>query len=348
MQKIRVFDLFAGVGGFRLAIDKLNLKKHEFDHVGHCEIEPKANEFYRKFHKLNDKSWYIDDVKNICSHKNQNGITAPSFDLLLAGFPCQSFSNVGHRRGLIDPRGQLFYEILYLLEYYKPRFFVLENVQKLATIKRGGLLNEMTAALEQTDIGYHLHTWDLLASHYGLPQKRKRLFFCGIRSDAGEKQDVSPPTPIALKDTQYPTAWHLLEKGPVSEAHLIPKKTRKTVLYKNINWAGNVNIDNSIARPITATMAKWHRANQDNYYSETYINGESPNKRPNIDLETERIRRITPLEGFRLQGFPDRAADVASELQLSFSAQYKMIGNAVPVNLAHAVLNTFLEAYLCQ
>jgi DNA (cytosine-5)-methyltransferase 1 len=117
-------------------------------------------------------------------------------------------------------------------------------------------------------------------------------------------------------------------------------------LTKPANWEGDVNIDNPIARPLTATMAKWHRANQDNYFSETYIAGTDPYKRPTVDLETEPIRRITPLEGFRLQGFPDEYAKIASNLGLSYSTQYKLIGNALPVNLAHVVIEHFLNSYL--
>ena len=92
-------------------------------------------------------------------------------------------------------------------------------------------------------------------------------------------------------------------------------------------------------------MSKWHRANQDNYFSTTYINSNEPLKRPNVDLNNEPIRRITPLEGFRIQGFPDEFVDITDELKISFSAQYRLIGNAVPVQLAHRVIKHFLDSY---
>lgn len=182
-----------------------------------------------------------------------------------------------------------------------------------------------------------------MASDYGLPQKRKRIFFCGVRKDISKNIELLAPPTINLQNAQYPTAWHLLEKDEVSSKHFIPDKTRETVLYKNPKWQGDVNIDNPIARPLTASMSKWHRANQDNYYSLSYIRGTDPYMRPKINIDKEPIRRITPLEGFRLQGFPDTFAAVANQIRLSNSAQYRLIGNAVPVELAKNVINHFLK-----
>jgi DNA-methyltransferase (dcm) len=342
---IKYFDLFAGIGGFRCAAENINNKKIKFKHVAFCEIDECAQMFYEKACNMSSVT-KINDARDIKTKKNEKGIKVPKFDMLFAGFPCQSFSNVGYRKGLADERGQLFFNILDILDFYNPKYFVLENVQKLSTIECGNLLDEMKIALQEIGIGYNLHVWDLMASDYGLPQKRNRIFFCGIRKDVANKKEISEPPCIDLSKSKYPTAWHLLEKSSVDEKHYIPQKTRKTVLYKNPNWEGDVNIDNPIARPLTATMAKWHRANQDNYFSETYIRSENPYLRPEVNLDVERIRRITPLEGFRIQGFPDRFVDIATELKISYSAQYRLIGNAVPVDLAQAVIEHFINNYI--
>ena len=341
---IKYFDLFAGIGGFRTAVEGLDKKSFKFKHVAYCEIDKQARGLYDTTQKSKNVQ-VIEDANDIKTNKNQGGIQVNGFDLLFGGFPCQSFSNVGYRKGLNDERGQLFFTILDILEFYNPKYFILENVQKISTINKGDLLEEMTAALKEIGEGYHLHVWDLLASDYGLPQKRRRIFFCGIRKDLGEKKDVLPPSKIDLNKAKYPTAWHLLEKEAVDTKHFIPTKTRNTVLYKNPKWQGNVLIDNAIARPITASMSKWHRANQDNYYSNTYIENGTPFERPVVDLEKEPIRRITPLEGFRLQGFPDSFAEKAIEISLSYSSQYRLIGNAVPVDLAKNVLHHFFNSY---
>jgi len=341
---LKYFDLFAGIGGFRTAVESLCCENYDFKHVAYCEIDKQARELYNKAQKSQGIQ-IIEDAKDIMTNKNKKGIKVEDFDLLFGGFPCQSFSNVGYRKGLNDERGQLFFNILDIIDFYNPKFFVLENVQKLSTINKGSLLDEMKLALEEIGDGYNLHVWDLLASNYGLPQNRRRIFFCGVRKDVSDYIDLSAPPKIQLSKAKYPTAWHLLEKNQVDEKHFIPTKTRNTVLYKNPKWAGNVEIDNAIARPLTASMSKWHRANQDNYYSTSYIKSSNPFERPSINLEVEPIRRITPLEGFRLQGFPDYFSEEAAKINLPYSSQYRLIGNAVPVDLAKNVINHFLKSY---
>lgn len=344
-ETIRYFDCFAGIGGFHVGARTIKSTRYQFVHSSYCEIEPNAQKLYEAA-CVRQPVQKIEDVKDIKTFRNPSGIQVDPFDILFAGFPCQSFSNVGYRRGFDDPRGQLFFYILDLLDYYKPKYFVLENVQKIHTINGGNLLEEMKKALREIGGGYILHTWDLLASNYGLPQKRNRIFFCGIRKDLATYKEIGEPPVVDLKTAKYPTTWHLLEKGSVDEKHYIPAGSRKTILTKPKSWQGDVNIDNAIARPLTATMSKWHRANQDNYFSDSYIFGNDPYNRPKVDLETEPIRRITPLEGFRLQGFPDKYASLANKLRISYSAQYKLIGNALPVNLAKAVIEHFLNSYL--
>ncbi|EGQ8769350.1 DNA (cytosine-5-)-methyltransferase, partial [Vibrio parahaemolyticus] len=345
MKKIKYFDFFSGIGGFKSAVDAINDLPAKFEHAGFCEIEKNASKFYSEHYFDGDLKdiEFVNNVEDIKTVINPLGFKLNKFDLLLGGFPCQSFSNVGYRKGLEDERGQLFYNILHLLDEYEPEFFVLENVQKIATLKKGSVLEEMKSALE--DCGYHVYLWDLVASDYGVPQKRRRIFFAGVKN-YHRKKALNVPPKLDLSKTKYPTAWHLLEKNNVDSKHYIPKRTRQTVLYKNPKWQGDVNIDNALARPITASMAKWHRANQDNYFSDSYINSSDPFVRPDVDLISEPIRRITPLEGFRLQGFDDRFEETRKRLKISYSAAYKLIGNAVPVPLAKAVVHHLLLNYL--
>lgn len=341
-ETIKYFDLFSGIGGFRMAAESLKSNSCNFKHVAYCEIDSQARELYKSAHQ-SESIQVIEDVKKIMTRRYRDGVKVEDFDLLFGGFPCQSFSNVGYRKGMNDERGQLFFNILDIIDFYNPKYFVLENVQKLSTINRGGLLDEMSLALKEIGEGYNLHVWDLKASDYGLPQNRRRIFFCGTRKDTVDFVELQPPPKIDLQKATYPTAWHLLEKREVDAKHFIPQKTRETVLYKNPKWMGDVNIDNAIARPVTASMSKWHRANQDNYYSNSYINSENPFERPKVNLENEPIRRITPLEGFRLQGFPDYFSDKANDLNLPYSVQYRLIGNSVPVDLAKSVLEHLLK-----
>jgi DNA (cytosine-5)-methyltransferase 1 len=347
MNKIRFVDLFAGIGGFRQAVIHSNIENVEFEPVGACEIDKTCKLVYQQVFDTKEEV-FIDDVQKIYTKDNLNQeeqIKLPPFDLLFGGFPCQPFSNVGYRKGLDDPRGALFFEIVRILRFYKPKFFILENVSKIASVSQGEVMSILIKELE--DAGYHVHLWDLYANNYGLPQKRRRAFFCGVSKEYNSKKIIQEPEQIPRDQWQYPTTWHLLEKT-MDPKHIIPKKTRETALRKNPKWQGDLQIDRDIARPITASMAKWHRANQDNYFSATYvdINNPDPYTSPEVDWDSEPIRRITPLEGLRLQGFSDFYAKVFEENKISFTASYRMIGNAVPVNLAKSVTDHFLSNYL--
>jgi DNA (cytosine-5)-methyltransferase 1 len=349
MIDIKFVDLFAGIGGFRQAAKHAKLEGINFIPVGACEIDAACRKLYQEIFRTRDTDEvFVNDIKNISStdcQLSKEESDLPNFDLLFAGFPCQPFSNAGRRLGLNDPRGGLFFDITALLFRYKPKYFILENVQKLATVEKGKTLQLLIKHLEDAD--YHVHLWDLYADDYGLPQKRRRLFFCGVRkSHARNKRELGMPEPVERKYWKYPTAWHLLEKEMPLQ-HIVPEKTRATVFKRNPKWQGTLDIDCPIAKPICASMAKWHRANQDNYYSATYVRPDNPDPymSPEVDIETEVMRRITPLEGFRLQGFPDEYAEACEKLKLSYVTRYRMIGNAVPVNLAQRVIEHFMEAY---
>lgn len=336
---MKFVDLFAGIGGFHLAATAAGGKSSTC--AAWCETDASCQDLYRIAH--GESGLFVDDIQRI-ANTSADSIDLPTFDLLLGGFPCQPFSNVGRRQGLDDSRGELFFDIVRILSEYRPQSFVLENVQKITTMRRGEVLEQLKTAL--ADCGYTVNVWDLLASSYGVPQQRRRLFFSGIKKSRGRASKLVPPPPkVSLEQCHYPTAWHLLERS-MDPSHLIPAGTRKTVLRKNPKWMGDLQIDRAIARPLTATMSKWHRANQDNYYSRTYVldGGEDPHRPPDVNLETEPIRRITPLEGLRLQGFPDSFAEHARALGIALSSQYRLIGNAVPVPMAAAAIKQTLRA----
>lgn len=342
---IRYVDLFCGIGGFRLAAGLLN---HDFGGlipVASSDSDPLCKKFYQR--SFGSDELFIDDVNNIRTDltfpTDDQLIDLPDFDLLLAGFPCQPFANIGHRLGLDDPRGTLIFKICDILRSYRPKLFVLENVQKIRHLGKGETLAKIVGELELA--GYHTHILDLCASDFGVPQQRRRIFFCGVRKDTKKKGTLPTLQRTSRNNGLYPTTWHLLERS-LDKDHIIPFKTRKTVLRRNIKWQGDIRIDRAISRPITATMAKWHRANQDNYFSERYIFGEKPNPDHSRDAcENDIVRRISPLEGFRLQGFPDHFEQLRLNLECRYTPTYRLIGNAVPVPLAQAAISNLLEEY---
>jgi DNA (cytosine-5)-methyltransferase 1 len=342
-MQLKYVDLFSGIGGFRSAAAGATIGGVELSPVASADTDPTCRAFYAAANNT-DGEFSLDDVRDI-EVLGGGSIRLPDFDVLFGGFPCQPFANIGLRGGLIDPRGDLFFNVVRILKTYRPRFFVLENVQKMRNHERGATLNRIKDEL--TLAGYHVTVWDLCASDYGLPQQRRRLFFCGACSETFDPmQNLNPPQRQKLEHAEYPSTWHLLERSFPS-MHMVPPLTRKTVLRKNDKWQGDLEIDRRIARPLTASMSKWHRANQDNYFSEAYVFGNhADGSKPSIDLDSEPIRRITPLEGFRLQGFPDWYEEIRRELKISNSAAYRLIGNAVPVKMAGAVITQFLSSYL--
>jgi DNA (cytosine-5)-methyltransferase 1 len=333
---MKCLDLFSGIGGFHLACKQV--LRDEFKICGFSEIDSQAISSYKKFFNCDHLS--SGDVTNLVSgESNEWGVD--SFDILCGGFPCQPFSNVGKRFGLNDHRSWVFYDILRVLKYYKPQFFVLENVEKIKTIEKGKVLSKLIQLL--SDLGYKVDLFTLCSSDFSLPQNRKRVFFCGRKLKNGKCiGDLPAPSSQDLEEATYPTTWHLLEKEMHSK-HVVPTKTRETVFKRNPKWMGDLEVDKKIARPICSSMGKWHRANQDNYFTDHYIFSSSGERHPSFDYRKHNVRRITPLEGLRLQGFPDEFDRTFNQCNVRPTGAYKLIGNAVPVNLAAAVISNLIS-----
>ena len=161
-------DLFAGIGGFHYGLTNCG---------GTCvmasEIDETATTTYEKNYGIAPKG----DISKIEINE------IPLFDLLCAGFPCQSFSNVGKKGGLDDPRGALIYEVIRILKGCKPKAFLLENVKGLTTHNKGKTFKYIVSQLE--GCGYNVYSEILEAKDYGVPQIRKRVFIVGVRNDIG-------------------------------------------------------------------------------------------------------------------------------------------------------------------
>ena len=165
----KFIDLFAGIGGFRVSLQKLGMKC-----VFSSEIDESARVAYQR--NFND-----DDVHgDICDIKASE---IPNHDILCAGFPCQSFSIAGNRSGMNDRRGRLFYEILRIVEHHKPHVLLLENVRNILTVDSGQVIKTIEAKLDEA--GYSVHYSLLDASNYGIPQSRERVYFACLRKGTG-------------------------------------------------------------------------------------------------------------------------------------------------------------------
>ena len=173
MKKVRFIDLFAGIGGMRLGLEKacseLNI---DYKCVFSSEIDKYARQTYEAnfsvAHKVNH------DINNI--KPNQ----VPDHNILLAGFPCQPFSQAGLRKGFDDTRGTLFHNIKEILKEKRPRMFLLENFSGLVTHNKWETLSTIITILEN-ELGYHVKHKILNSKDFGVPQNRRRIFFYGTK-----------------------------------------------------------------------------------------------------------------------------------------------------------------------
>ena len=160
------FDFFAGIGGFRLGLE---MAGHQC--VGHCEIDKYANLSYEAMHRPKDTEVFFNDIRTI------NPWDMPECDIYAGGFPCQSFSINGKRRGFADTRGTLFFEIMRLAKERHPKYIFLENVRGLLNHNGGDTFEVIISTM--AELGYSVE-WQVLNSrHFGVPQNRERVFIVG-------------------------------------------------------------------------------------------------------------------------------------------------------------------------
>lgn len=288
----KVCSLFSGCGGLDLGFIKAG-----FDVIWANDID----KFSVQSYKSNiGEHIVLGDINNISLDE------IPEHDILVAGFPCQPFSIMGKEQGFDDHRGSVFFRICEIIESHKPKVVVLENVGRLLTHKKGETFSVIKDNLEK--LGYKVNYKILNSSDFGVPQIRSRIFIVCFRNHEIEFTfPEGQPLTLKLRD--------ILEKS-VDKKYYLTEKIKKTILSDGSgNYSSKPKTDLDIARPLCATMHKMHRAGQDNY------------------VTTELgLRRLTPRECARLQGFEENYNIVVSNLQA-----YKQFGNAVTVNVAYAV-----------
>lgn len=191
-KQYKIIDLFAGIGGFHLAFERVGAK---------CVFASEWDEAARKTYSENFKSTnpslfeknFIGDINSIKDIAKE----IPDFDILTGGFPCQPFSNAGHRKGFSDTRGTLFFNIAEILRIKKPKAFFIENVRGLLNHDNGKTFSTIKKVIED-DLGYSFHYKIVRASDYGLPQLRPRLFMVGFKD---KSINFNFPDPVKLKKT---------------------------------------------------------------------------------------------------------------------------------------------------
>ena len=312
-KKIRAIDLFAGIGGMRIGFERSG-----FEIVYSNDIDKYSCQTYlANFGEIDER-----DIREVRAEE------LPNFEVLLGGFPCQPFSMIGKRDGLADPRGQLFNEIVRILNVKKPRAFVLENVKNLINHNRGETFNYIKNALENAGGGYSVFFEVLNSKNFGVPQQRERTYIVGIKSEL-----TTFVFPQKGKYARMKTLANALE-NKVGENYYLTEKYYKGLL----NHKKRHNEKGSGFGCAVVDL---------NGISNTLVCGNMGRERNLIkDVPTHKnrwgIRRLTPRECARLQGFPD-----SFKIPVSNTQAYKQFGNAVSVPVATEIASA-LKDYLLQ
>lgn len=348
-------ELFAGIGGFRRAFDLISKDRGMvFECIGYSEIDKNASRTYSTNYKPGSSEVELGDIVAFTSNK-KNITNLPDFDLLSGGFPCQTFSVMGEQKGFNEERGQMFFRIVDIIKIKRPNYLLLENVKNLYSHDGGKTFATIKQELEKQ--GYSVFSDIFNTCDFHLPQKRNRVVIFATRKPIS-KSFAEEFTAGNIKehfDSKYKKCSTLhfnsvcqLLKKKVDAKYYLSEKIKPTILSDgSANFKSKSDINQAIARPLTATMHKMHRACQDNYYSQDFIDSHGKvnpvSTHSKEELAELPIRKITPEEAFLLQGFPALFATHSREKGCGEGALYKQAGNAVSVNVIYAITDYLIE-----
>jgi DNA (cytosine-5)-methyltransferase 1 len=307
-SRFTMIDLFAGIGGIRLAFQR---------HGGKTVFSSEWDKFAAKTYRINFGETPAGDITKI------DASDIPDHHILLAGFPCQPFSQAGLKKGFEDTRGTLFFDIARILEEKRPQAFFLENVKQLKGHNKGKTFETILRVLHELD--YTVHFDVLRAADFGVPQNRERIYIVGFYNPLGGKEiPFSFPKPTYEKTR----LGDILEKN-VDEKYTISDRLyqghlrRKEEHKKKGNGFG-FSLFNEDS-PYTNTLsARYYKDG-----SEILIDqGEGKNP-----------RKLTPRECARLQGFPEEFIIPVSDTQA-----YRQFGNSVAIPVVEAIAKNMVEA----
>ena len=326
---MKFLELCAGIGGFRQALENLGCEC-----VGYSEIDKHAIKLY--------SAWYNDE----CNFGDITKIEAeklPDFELLVGGFPCQAFSVAGKRGGFNDTRGTIFFDFARIMKAKKPKFAIFENVKGLLNHDGGKTYETMLRTLDE--LGYDAQWATLNTKFHGLPQNRERVY---IVANLRERSSTKI----------------LFERGNDSADKM--ERTENGIIGQFYNRKGKTHQDLGVISSeghSPALLATTHKNPRivkigdidglNTQYSRVYdsegvsttINAQGGGLGAKTGLYNagDKVRRLTPKECFRLQGFKDEMVELGYKLGISDTQLYKMAGNAVSVPVVEWVAQRVLN-----
>tara|TARA_R110000764_G_scaffold83159_1_gene163642 strand:+ start:524 stop:1789 length:1266 start_codon:yes stop_codon:yes gene_type:complete len=327
-QKFKFIDLFAGIGGFRLALQNLG---------GKCVFTSEWDKYSKRTYQANFGEVPFGDI----TKPETKSYIPDGFDVLCAGFPCQAFSIAGRRGGFEDTRGTLFFDVAEIIKKKQPKAIFLENVKGLRNHDSGKTLATILNVLRE-DLNYYVPKPQILnAKEFGVPQNRERIFIVGFRKDLG------------ISDFQYPEPTEInvvlddiLEQEEVSVKYYLSTTYMQTLKNHRARHESKGNgfgyeiipNDGTANAVVCGGMGRERNLVYDdrltNFKPITNISGE---------VNREGIRKMTPREWARLQGFPDEFKIVVSDAQA-----YKQFGNSVAVPAIQATAEKIMEKLNCK
>jgi DNA (cytosine-5)-methyltransferase 1 len=308
-KKIKIIDLFAGIGGIRLGFEQA------FKGNAECVFTSEIDKFAIQTYCANFGS---DNIYGDITKINECDI--PDHDILLAGFPCQPFSQAGLKKGFSDTRGTLFFDIERILLAKKPKAFLLENVKQLRTHDKGNTLKVILKHLK--DAGYKTYVDVLAAKDFGIPQNRERIYIVGFLNN---NVDFHFPKPIKIETR----VGNILETNPDAKYTISDKlwagHQRRKLMHKSKGNGFGYGLVNNDSRYTNTISARYYKDGSEILIEQ---NGKNP-------------RKLTPREAARLQGFPENYNITA----VSDNQLYKQFGNSVCVPVIEKIAEE-MEKYL--
>ncbi|MGF1556238.1 DNA cytosine methyltransferase [Paucihalobacter sp.] len=321
--KFKFIDLFAGIGGFRIAMQNLG---------GKCVFTSEWDEQAKKTYKANFGEVPFGDI----TKPETKSFIPDNFDVLCAGFPCQAFSIAGRRGGFEDTRGTLFFDVAEIIKNKRPKAIFLENVKGLRSHDKGKTLATILNVLRE-DLGYYVPEPQIInARDFGVPQNRERIFIVGFRGDL-EINKFEYPKPL----NKVVTFEDIKEENAVSVKYYLSNTYLNTLINhkkrhesKGNGFGYEVIPDDGIANAVVCGgMGRERNLVYDDRLEDftpvTHIKGE---------VNRQGIRKMTPREWARLQGFPDDFI-----IPVADASAYKQFGNSVAVPAIKATAENIIE-----
>lgn len=321
--KFTFIDLFAGIGGFRIAMQNLG---------GECVFSSEWDEKAKQTYEANFGEVPFGDI----TLEETKSFIPKQFDILCAGFPCQAFSIAGRRGGFEDTRGTLFFDVAEIIRRHQPKAFFLENVKGLTSHDKGRTLKTILNTLRE-DLGYFVPEPEILnAKNFGVPQNRERIFIVGFRKDLGIV-DFKYPEPTGIQKVFI----DIREKEAVPTKYYLStqyvdtlRKHKQRHEDKGNGFGYEIIPDNGIANAIVVGGMGRER----NLVIDARITDFTPTTKIKGEVNREGIRKMTPREWARLQGFPEHFKIVVAD-----ASAYKQFGNSVAVPAIEATAEKILD-----